>query len=208
MRIVTLSDTHTQHRHVKVPGGDVLLFAGDGEFRSALDLIDFNSWLSCLKFKVIIAIAGNHDFFCEKYPDDVRKYLTKAIYLKDEQYVLPNGMIVWGSPMTPTFLNWAFMESDENLGRYYWSKIPKDTDILLIHGPAYGHLDVAVPGGDHLGSKTSAKKVAELRIPYVIHGHIHGGYGKEEIGKTTYINCSVLDEKYQLVNQPIVIDVP
>jgi len=29
MRIAALSDTHTQHRDVKVPGGDVLLFAGD-----------------------------------------------------------------------------------------------------------------------------------------------------------------------------------
>ena len=48
MRIVAIGDTHTQHRNVKVPDGDVLLFAGDGEFRSALDLIDFNDWLSTL----------------------------------------------------------------------------------------------------------------------------------------------------------------
>ena len=99
------------------------------------------------------------------------------------------------------------MESDENLGKYYWSKIPTDTDILLIHGPAYGYWDTAVPGGDHLGSRTLAEKVNELRVSYVIHGHIHGGYGKEKKNKTTYINCSVLNEEYQLVNKPIVIDV-
>ena len=207
MKIVALGDTHTQHWNVSVPKGDVLIFAGDAEFRSALDLIDFNAWLSSLKHKTIVVIAGNHDFFCESYPNDVRKYLTKAIYLKDEQFILPNGMKVWGSPMTKTFLNWAFMELDENLGRYYWSKILKDTDILLVHGPAYKHLDTAVPGGDHLGSKTLAKKVEGLKIPYVVHGHIHGGYGIEKINKTTYINCSVLDEEYQLVNKPIVIDV-
>ncbi|HPN88735.1 MAG TPA: metallophosphatase domain-containing protein [Candidatus Omnitrophota bacterium] len=207
MRIVSLSDTHTQHRKVEVPEGDVLIFAGDGEFRSALDLIDFNNWLALLKHKTIIVIAGNHDFVCERRPNDVRKYLTKAVYLKDEPYVLPNGMILWGSPMTKTFLNWAFMESDEDLDQYYWSKIPKDTDILLTHGPAYKHLDTAAPVGEHLGSKTLAKKVKELRIPYVICGHIHGSYGIEKTEKTTYINCSVLDEEYHLVNKPIVIDV-
>ena len=157
MRIVTLSDTHTQHRDVEVPEGDVLIFAGDGEFRSALDLIEFDNWLSGLDHEYIIVIAGNHDFFCERYPSEVKKYLTEAIYSRNEQYVLPNGMTVWGSPMTKTFLNWAFMESDENLGRYYWSKIPKDTDILLVHGPAYKHLDIARPGSGHLGSKTLAK---------------------------------------------------
>ncbi len=207
MRIVALGDTHTQHWNVSVPQGDVFIFAGDAEFRSVLDLIDFNAWLSSLKYESIIVIAGNHDFFCERHPNEIRKYLTKAIYLKDEQFVLPNGMKIWGSPMTKTFLNWAFMESDENLGRYHWSKIPKDADILLVHGPAYGHLDTAVPEGDHLGSKTLAKKIKELRIPYLVCGHIHGGYGIEKVDHTTYINCSVLNEEYQLVNKPIVIDV-
>ena len=207
MRIVAIGDTHTQHRDVKVPNGDVLLFAGDGEFRSALDLIDFNDWLSALKHKHIIAIAGNHDFFCEKHPNEVKQYLTKAIYLRDERSVLPNGMPIWASPMTQTFMDWAFMETDESLDRYYWSKIPKDTGILLVHGPAYEHLDIGRPRYGNLGSKTLAKKIEKLRIPYVVHGHIHGSYGIEKTKNTTYINCSVLDEDYQLVNDPIVIDV-
>jgi len=207
MRIVALGDTHTQHRDVKVPAGDVLIFAGDGEFRSASDLIDFNDWLSNFKHKHIIAIAGNHDFFCEKYPNEVKKYLTKAIYLKEEKYILPNRMSVWGSPMTQMFMNWAFMETDENLDRYYWSKISKNTDILLVHGPAYKHLDVGRPIYGNLGSKTLGERIKKMKIPYVIHGHIHGSYGIEKIEDTTYINCSVLDEDYQLVNEPIIIDV-
>ena len=206
MRIVTLSDTHTQQRDVKVPQGDVLLFAGDGEFRTTLDLINFNDWLSTMKHEHIIVIAGNHDFFCEKHPNEVKQYLTKAIYLKDEQYVLPNGITVWGSPMTQMFMDWAFMETEENLERYYWSKIPKDTNILLVHGPAYKHLDIGRPRSGNLGSITLAKKIEKLRIPYVIHGHIHCSYGIEKTKHTTYINCSLLDENYDLVNEPIVID--
>ncbi|MCC6759044.1 MAG: metallophosphatase domain-containing protein [Candidatus Omnitrophica bacterium] len=206
MKIVALSDTHTKHRMLKVPAGDVLLFAGDGEFRSALDLIEFDNWLATLKFQEIVVIAGNHDFFCEKYPDEVRKYLKNAVYLKDEAHVLSNGNKVWGSPMTRTFFNWAFMASDENLAQYYWSKIPKDTDILLVHGPAYKHLDTATTRGENLGSQSLAERITELKIPYVISGHIHGGYGIEKAKKTTYINCSVLNEDYQLVNQPVVIE--
>ncbi|MBF0523147.1 MAG: metallophosphatase domain-containing protein [Candidatus Omnitrophica bacterium] len=206
MRIVAFSDTHTQHRDIKIPDGDVLLFAGDGEFRSSLDLIDFNNWLAAQPHQHKIVIAGNHDFFCERFPGEAKAYLTEAVYLKDEQYVLPNGISVWGSPMTKNFLDWAFMDTEENLGRYYWSKIPKNTDILLTHGPADKHLDIAVPGGDHLGSETLAKKINELKIPYIVCGHIHGGYGIEKVGKTTYINCSVLDEDYQVVNKPVVID--
>ncbi len=207
MRIVAIGDTHTQHHDVEVPDGDILLFGGDGEFRSALDLIDFNNWLSTFKHKHIIVIAGNHDFFCERYPNEVKKYLTKAVYLRDERHILSNGMSVWGSPMTQTFMDWAFMETEENLDRYYWSKIPKDTNILLVHGPAYKHLDIGRPQHGNLGSKTLAKKIEKLRIPYVIHGHIHGSYGIEKTEDTTYFNCSVLDEDYRLVNAPIVIDV-
>ena len=207
MRIVTLGDTHTQHWNVDVPAGDVLLFAGDGEFRSPSDLIDFNKWLATLPHACKIVIAGNHDFFCEKYPQEIKKYLAEAVYLKDEQFVLPNGMVLWGSPMTTTFLHWAFMESDENLGRFCWSQIPEKTSILLVHGPAYQQLDTAFPGGDHLGSKTLAKRINELEIPYVIFGHIHGSYGTRKTDKTMYINCSVLDESYQLVNNSVVIDV-
>ena len=206
MRIVAFGDTHTQHRDLKVPDGDVLIFAGDGEFRTIKDLVDFDSWLSDLPHEEIILIAGNHDFFCERYPNEVGNYLMEAVYLKDAQYVLDNGMTVWGSPMTLTFLNWAFMESEDNLDQYHWSKIPDNTDILLSHGPAFGHQDVAHPGGDHLGSKTLAKRIDRLKIPYVICGHIHGGYGVEKTKDTTYINCSVLNEDYKRVNEPVVFD--
>ena len=109
--------------------------------------------------------------------------------------------------MTMTFLNWAFMDSDDNLDRYHWSKIPKKTDVLLTHGPAHGYLDIAEPQGDHLGSKTLARRIEKLKIPFVIHGHIHGGYGIQKIKDTTYVNCSVLNEDYEVVNQPVVIDV-
>ena len=74
-------------------------------------------------------------------------------------------------------------------------------------GSAHGYLDVAQPQDGHLGSKTLANRIEKLKIPYVIHGHIHGCYGIKRQKDTTYINCSVLNEDYDLVNQPIVLDV-
>ena len=83
----------------------------------------------------------------------------------------------------------------------------QNTDVLLTHGPAHGYLDTAELQGDHWGSRTLANRVEKLKIPYVIHGHIHGGYGIQKTKDTTYVNCSVLNEDYDVVNQPIVIDV-
>jgi hypothetical protein len=43
---------------------------------------------------------------------------------------------------------------------------------------------------------------------YVIHGHIHGGYGKHKLNKkTTLANASICNEEYVPVNKPIVIEV-
>ncbi len=98
------------------------------------------------------------------------------------------------------------METEENLEKNYWSQIPKETDILLTHGPAYQHLDVGQPQYGHIGCKTLTKRIEELEIPYVVHGHIHGGYGLAKTDKTTYINCSVTNEDYRVANKPIVMD--
>ncbi|GEM_PF-4851519 len=53
MRIVAIGDTHTKHRKLQVPDGDVLLFAGDGEFRSALVSVRFSGEAG----KVILSAA-------------------------------------------------------------------------------------------------------------------------------------------------------
>ena len=79
--------------------------------------------------------------------------------------------------------------------------------MLLTHGPAHGYLDIGQPQDGHLGSKTLADRIGKLKIPYIIHGHIHGSYGMKKTKDTTYINCSVLNENNDLVNKPIVIDV-
>jgi len=48
--------------------------------------------------------------------------------------------------------------------------------------------------------------VQRRKVRHHVFGHIHEGYGDYTWDDTKYHNCSVLDEHYELVNKPIVID--
>ncbi|KAL8861895.1 MAG: hypothetical protein Q9178_001764 [Gyalolechia marmorata] len=56
------------------------------------------------------------------------------------------------------------------------SKIPPKTDILLTHGPQWGHRD----GVKKSSYPFLAREVARSRPRLVVFGHIHVGYGSEE----------------------------
>ncbi|KAJ9644129.1 hypothetical protein H2199_003997 [Coniosporium tulheliwenetii] len=62
-------------------------------------------------------------------------------------------------------------------GRDVWAhRMPHDTDILLTHGPPKGHLD-----RDGMGSRFLLSEIWRVKPRLVVFGHIHGGYGQEEI---------------------------
>lgn len=206
LKIVCLADTHTEHKIIKVPPGDVLIFAGDAEFRTILDVVNFNQWLGTLPHQYKIAIGGNHDFFAERNYATTKSTLTNAIYLENEEYILPNGMKLWASPYTKRFYDWAFMLDDDKIGEL-WAKIPDDTDILVTHGPAYGINDIGIFKYGHVGDKALAERIKQIHPKYHICGHIHRGYGITKLNKTSYINCSVMDEDYQVVNKPTVFTI-
>jgi Icc-related predicted phosphoesterase len=96
------------------------------------------------------------------------------------------------------------MKPDKELEEI-WNEIPENTDILITHSPSFKTLDMTT-SGIHAGSKTLAKRIHELNIKYCISGHLHESYGIDVKGKITYINCSVLDEYYRLVHNPIDFD--
>ena len=62
-RIVCISDTHGLHRKVAVPGGDLLIHAGDfmRTGTSLEEIADFNGWLGEQPHPHKIVVAGNHD---------------------------------------------------------------------------------------------------------------------------------------------------
>jgi len=139
MKLVCISDTHSLHRRMlEIPDGDVLIHAGDCLGAGTLDNVeDLNDWLGTLPHKHKIVIAGNHDWVFQEAPDFAREALTNATYLEDSGTEI-EGVRFWGSPWTPTFVDWAFMLDRGQLLHDRWMQIPEDTDVLITHGPPKG----------------------------------------------------------------------
>lgn len=210
MKLHVISDTHTKHRDLNLPGGDVLIHAGDimGSGYKLIELIDFLDWFDDQNYKHKIFIAGNHDRIFEDKPDFIWHILMEEypdiIYLQDKSVTI-DGINFYGSPWTPEFCGWAFQIHNDYEDTETYKYIPEDTDVLITHGPAYGILDQYVMAGqlsDHLGSKGLRKWIDDNNPRLHICGHIHTGDHDGAIfdGVTTHINASCLGEDYNFKN--------
>jgi Icc-related predicted phosphoesterase len=163
-----------------------------------------------------VCVAGNHDFFFEKHPDKVpellKQYNDEINYLEDSSLWLSidgvaDNVHIYGSPWQPEFHNWAFnlprngVELQEK-----WNAIPNDTDILVTHGPPFGHCDVTPSGNLNVGCELLRIRVDEIKPKIHVFGHIHSGYGYKFYEGTHFINAAVLNERYKYANKPVTID--
>lgn len=208
MKIVIISDTHGQHAKLKLPKGDLLIHAGDiSDTGNTTDTLRFLNWFGRQDFAHKIFIAGNHDFFFEREtPATVQQTIPAGItYLNDSGATI-NGLQFWGSPVTPWYQNWAFNRYPGDDINRHWNLIPAGTDILITHGPVFGILDKNA-AGQHIGCKDLQVKMQEIKPRLHIFGHIHEGYGMVDKNQVTYINASALNEAYQLVNAPVVMEI-
>lgn len=195
MKIVCISDTHYLHAHTPVPNGDLLIHAGDvSTIGDLAEIVDFNRWLGTLPHPYKIVIAGNHDFYFEKEPQKAKELLTNAIYLNDSGIEI-EGFKIWGSPISPQFHHWAFNRQRGAEIRQHWALIPADTDILITHCPPYGILD-QTDTHQHEGCR-DLLDIVQHQIQPCLHvfGHIHEAYGSLQIGRTLYVNASVVGLK-------------
>lgn len=234
MIISFISDTHGKHNQIvtnkslrkmrssvpqplDLPGGDLLIHAGDfmNSGYSQTEATEFLSWFDGIdNYDTKVLIAGNHDRIVQNDPDWFKGMLTGykwVDYLQDEKMELWNEdddqITIYGSPWQPEFHNWAFnlpRNGDEMKAR--WDAIPKDTDILITHGPPYGYLDV--PGGQSIrvGCEMLRHRVDEIRPKIHVFGHIHGSAGYYYNGHTHFINAAVLNEQYAYQNQPLTME--
>ena len=207
LTLVFISDTHGKHNEINVPDGDILIFCGDMCPRGELsDVRDFSQFLKKLPHKYKVVIAGNHD---KPFENDRRTQAeelitsTGAIYLNDSGVEIEK-IKIWGSPIQPWFYDWAFNKQRGKEIKRHWDMIPSDTNLLITHGPPYGILD-QTNRGEKTGCKDLFNKVKEIKPKVHAFGHIHEGYGKVTKNKTTFINASNLNLKYQATNPPIVL---
>lgn len=218
MDITAISDLHGHYPQLE--GGDLLIVAGDIGARDVREeYVQFFKWLILQKYRKIILIAGNHDNWLTqlyRIPDEE----TNLEYLCDSgtEY---EGLKIWGSPWTKRFDGenpraLAFTcETEEELAEKCRC-IPEDTDILVTHSPMWGIYD-SLTSGKHVGSLGLCVKCNKLKkLKLHVCGHIHEAYGygpcelrmgveyplKEFIG----INASIVNERYEPVNNPIRIE--
>lgn len=182
-------------------GGDLLIVAGDLTARDTpFEYFKFFNWIANTPYKKIIVIAGNHDGLAQS-EDLLSIGKNDFEYLQDSgtEY---EGLKIWGSPWTPEFCNWHFMKEKGEPMKAVWDLIPLDTDILITHGPPFGVLD------KNTRNRCGCVQLID-RIPLLnnlklhVFGHIHEGYGQENIRGTTFVNASIMNGNYKPVNKPI-----
>lgn len=209
MKILYLSDTHEVHRHLtNLPKADMIIHGGDVSYRGGTDEVeDFIDWFSNLDYQYKVFIAGNHDFYFEgKLQHMIQKILSKNTFYLCDSGITIEEINIWGSPISPSFFDWAFnRDRGEEILRH-WKRIPKNTDILITHTPAYGILDYTTRGVN-VGCENLLNVINEIKPKYHLSGHIHESYGIEKKEHTTFINGSVLNENYELANEPVIFNI-
>jgi Icc-related predicted phosphoesterase len=227
-KITLISDTHQKHNQLSttkslrkmdqpldLPGGDILIHAGD--FMSSgynqMEAVMFFQWFDEINnYDTKVLIAGNHDRWIQDENEEARRLISDFYptieYLQDEGMGLYDmdedySIKLYGSPWQPEFCNWAFnlpRNGEEMKAR--WDAIPDNTDILVTHGPPFGHLDI--PGGNtiRVGCEMLRYRVDEIKPKIHVFGHIHGSWGHYFDGHTHFFNASVLDERYSYAHIP------
>ena len=214
MKITFISDTHTMHNELngQLPGGDLLIHSGDimnSGFKKQ-EIHDFCKWFEAQDYTHKIFIAGNHDRMFEDHPLESNTIVNNydVTYLQDDEDVI-DGVKIYGTPWQPWFYDWAFNLPKGGPGLYSkWEAIPKDTGILVTHGPPQDHLDVSgAPSNEpHLGCAMLRVKVDAQPPKIHVFGHIHGSYGYKFHNGTHFFNASVLNERYVQVNEPMTVN--
>lgn len=222
IKVVCISDTHCVHREISLPGGDILIHAGDctrgGTFEQLRDFLD---WFSTQPFSHRIWIAGNHDitldqkFYAENWSRFHRKYAKQDLdqiqslirsydnitYLEDTMLEV-EGLKIYGSPWQPTFFNWAFNVERGCAIDAIWSSIPSGVDIVMTHGPPLGYGDLC-NSGIRAGCANLLHHIMYRIQPRVhIFGHIHEDVGIWNNGTTNFVNAASCSLQYQIAHSP------
>jgi Icc-related predicted phosphoesterase len=199
VKIVCLSDTHMHHKKIKMPEADMIIHAGDFTYRGELEEVQkFLKWYGEQKAKYKLLICGNHEVEISKQPTQLLQQLceNQGIQLLNNTYTIIEGLIIFGSPNSNKFGHgWAYNSTEEELKEIY-SKIPKETDIVVTHGPAYGMLDKTLTS-KNVGSMSLRERLSELHnLKLHITGHIHESRGIMFRNRYMTINASICGIPY------------
>ena len=182
MKIWHISDTHGFHNRLVIPEGiDLVIHTGDcsnhkDPYQNEWEVKDFLMWYEQVDIPNKIYIPGNHDTSIERNLVKASDFISRGIHLLNHDWMDVNGIKIFGSPFTPTFGDWAFMKSRETINRV-WEQIPEGMDIVGVHGPCKGILDLSYNRHNVLefcGDNALRKHILNRVKPkYFLSGHIH-----------------------------------
>ena len=185
MKILHLSDTHCQQNKINIPSDiDIIIHSGDfsnkkDSLRNEKEALAFIDWFSSLDIKYKVLVAGNHDTSIQARLITPEQIENRGIIYLENASVKIEGLLVWGSPYTPLYGEWAFMAEEDRLA-LMWETIPDDADIVITHGPPLGMLDMTFDGIINdtpyyrlCGSKSLADRMDKIQPTLHCFGHIH-----------------------------------
>jgi len=184
-RILHISDTHGFHNEFPddtFDDIDIVIHSGDcsnyfNVVRNEQEVINFMNWYERVPVKHKIYVAGNHDTSIERRKVKHIDIRDRGIIYLENDGVEIEGFKIWGSPITPTFGEWAFMKARDKT-HDVWKQIPNDTDILVVHGPPKGVRDLSFNRDGKLemcGDHALMRRCFDLKdtLKLVCFGHIH-----------------------------------
>ena len=224
MRLWHISDTHGHHEDITVPKCDIVIHSGDAtntrnKINNVAEFKLFTEWFESLRIDHKIYVAGNHDVSLEGDTFVDKKNLP-FIYLENDS-VLIEGFYIFGSPYTPSFGHgWAFNKNRSKLGNIWKNIIPRDTDILVTHGPPRGILDTTTSYDgkiENVGCSALMSYVLDIKPSLHLFGHIHDNdkvinhgtrvFAYKSDKHITFSNgAAVADRTYEITNHGNVFD--
>jgi len=183
MKIWHISDTHGFHQLLQIPEGiDMVIHSGDcsnprDPYTNEPEVRRFIDWFGDLPIKHKIFVAGNHDTSIEKGLVTKDDFDQNCIHYLENTSVEIEGLKIFGSPLTPTFgYGWSFNKDRNKLEKMWRKAIDEDVDIVIVHGPPRGMLDLSYDRKNLIescGDKSLMNKVKEVEPKLMLFGHIH-----------------------------------
>jgi len=182
MRIWHISDTHTFHELLDIPWDvDMVIFSGDcsnprDPYNNEPEVRRFIDWFSILPIEHKVFVAGNHDTSIERGLVTKQDFEDNGITYLENEHITIEGIKIFGSPYTPQFGQWAFMKARHKLDRVWKAAIDDDADIIVVHGPPKGCLDLSFDRNNNLefcGDKSLLNRVLDVKPKLMMFGHIH-----------------------------------
>lgn len=227
LKICHISDMHGKHKYLQIPECDVLVCSGDISMMGYKnELESFFSWFkrrARATYKILV--AGNHDLtfdpqrggnkgdkpewlkeMISSFEND-EKDVSKDNYYLENQSIEIEGVKFWGSPTSAWFHGdrWAFNLKPEDSKEIY-STIPQGTDVVITHGPAYGHQDYCLDVCRGVGDMELGFALGRIKPLLHLFGHIHESYGYSSLRGMHFFNGCNCDLSYEVVNKPRLIE--